>query len=70
MLEFFNRYIKPLNDKLGEDLGIKHITVKSNDVPPVTIKYVRALNPFGEKVYLTEEKLTKCEALGLTMRRF
>lgn len=69
MLDYFKNYIEPENDKLGEMLGIKHITVKDLD-KPTTIKYVRAINPFGEKVFITEEKMAKCEALGLSMRRF
>ncbi len=69
MLKYFNEYIKPENDKLGEMLGIKHITVKDLDTPK-TFKYVRAINPFGEKVYVTEETMAKCESLGLAMRRW
>lgn len=68
MLDFYKEYIEPENEKLGEMLGIKRITVK--DVSkPYQVKYVRAINPWGEKVYLTESEMRKCHELGLSMRR-
>lgn len=31
-------------------------------------KYVEAINPFGEKVLISENDLKRCEELGLNMR--
>lgn len=69
MLNYFREYIEPENEKLGDMLGVKRITVKDMSKPN-TIKLVRAINPFGEKVYVPEETIRKCEELGLSMRRF
>lgn len=57
--------------KLGELLGIKTIVVKEvHDERPVKVThYVKAINPFGEEVFVTEDHFRKCEELGLSMRR-
>ncbi len=39
MFDYFNQYIKPANDKLGEMLGIKKIAVAGFSYPePVTVQ--------------------------------
>ncbi len=67
MLSFFNATIKPLNDKLGEDLGIKTIKVKHvpSETKISTVTWVKT--PWGARIAVKTEKLRDYRALGLSL---
>lgn len=56
---------------LGKLLGIRTVDVKeeSHTEPVKVTRYVKAINPFGEYVFVTEEDMRRSEELGLSMRR-
>ena len=68
MKEYFDMQIKPLNEALGETLGVQTIEVEyveHRQLVPVT---VQALGPFGEKVTVKAQNIPFYQALGLNIR--
>lgn len=67
----FNETILKDAIALGNRVGIRTIEVKevSSEQKVKVTKYVRAYNPFGQIVFVTEEQMRNAEALALSLER-
>lgn len=54
-----NQMIKTIHTTQGIQPKVTHIPVK----------YIRAINPFGEEVLVSEADMKRADALGLSLRR-
>lgn len=72
MLQEFNQTIKPLNEALGQALGIRKIEVKQYSKPQsVKVKRtIRVITPNGEILHMTPERLKNLLAIGLSLREY
>lgn len=69
MLQAFNKMIKPLNDALGQQLGIKKIEVKCNSHSQKVPVKVGMLDSYGNIIFVSQHNVEFYLALGLSIRK-
>lgn len=62
--------IMSLNQRLGDMLGVRKIEVRKVDSesPIKVTRYVKALGPWNDEIFLTEEQSRRAKLLGLSIR--
>lgn len=67
MLEIIRQFEKLEILKKNEELG--RMLKNKPKVTHIPVKYIRAINPFGEEVLVSEADINKAKELGLSLRR-